>query len=392
MTQLIDFVIIVLVGMIIFLPSLFLFFELCLGLVISGKPNREGDVQSYKILIPAHNEADIIVDTLVKLKIELGSLVNVVVIADNCSDNTASLVRSQGADVVERQHSTLKGKGYALDAGVQYVANSAPETVVVFDADCEFVEGGFRQLVLTSQQNDSVVQSLYLMKTPAAAQVTTRIAEFAWLVKNLVRPMGLAKLDINCQLQGSGMAFPWRIFEKVSFASGSIVEDLELGLKLNNIGERIIFDPLSQVNSFFPSSEQGSETQRTRWEHGHMASISILPRAIVELLKQGRLKGCFTALDAMIPPTVLWVMLVFVTSVFTGLAALFMTSYAFNMALFSLFLILTGLFLTWYRYGRNIIGVKDVFSIFAYVLSKFNIYKKFLGNRQKDWVRTDRGD
>ncbi|RTZ17425.1 glycosyltransferase [Vibrio aquaticus] len=381
-----------LVFVMVFLPSLFLFLELTFGLIHSNVRREEGEVKPYRIIIPAHNEAEIIKPTLAKLKAELGCLSHVVVIADNCTDDTADLAREQGAFVVERHHATLKGKGYALDAGIQAVSDSAPDTVVVFDADCEFTEGSCKQLILKSQRTDSVVQSLYLMKAPIQAPVKTRIAEFAWLVKNLVRPLGLSKFGINCQLQGSGMAFPWRVFEKVSFASGSIVEDLELGIKLNNLDENITFDVSSQVISFFPSSGQGSETQRMRWEHGHMASIAILPSAMLSALKRGRLKSCFTALDAMIPPTVLWLMLVVFTNLVTACLSIFLEIDSFLVAVLSLTLILLGLALAWLRYGLSIITPQDIASVIVYIFSKFDIYKKFLGNRQKDWVRTDRGN
>lgn len=380
------------VFVVFFLPSMFFCAELLLGLFKQKTNLLAGSLKPFKILIPAHNEAQIIEDTLVKLRQEIGTLEDVLVIADNCSDDTADLVKKLGASVLERQHETLKGKGYALDAGVQALNGSEIETIVVFDADCEFAEGSFKQLVLSSQARDEVVQSLYLMKSPDGAEVKTRIAEFAWLVKNLVRPLGLSKAGINCQLQGSGMAFPWRIFDQVSFASGSIVEDLELGLKLNDLGEKVGFTTSSTVLSYFPISEQGSETQRTRWEHGHMASISILPNAMWQALKAGRVKGFFTALDAMIPPTVLWIMMVTLITILTGITHLFLPNSAFFLALISFLALTACLGFSWLRYGRRIIGLSDIFSILVYALGKFNIYKKFLGNRQKDWVRTDRGE
>ena len=63
---------------------------------------------SYKLLIPAHNEADIISKTLVKLIAQLPDPdpENIVLVADNCTDNTASIATALGVTVLERQDST----------------------------------------------------------------------------------------------------------------------------------------------------------------------------------------------------------------------------------------------------------------------------------------------
>src|SRR5262245_6895136 len=70
------------------------------------------------VLIPAHNEEAVIAATLASIKPQLGPDDRLVVVADNCTDQTAELARSHGATVVEREHATLRGKGFALDRGV----------------------------------------------------------------------------------------------------------------------------------------------------------------------------------------------------------------------------------------------------------------------------------
>ena len=52
------------------------------------------------------------------------------------------------------------------------------------------------------------LQALDLMRSPEGAGLKTRIAEFAWVVKNQVRPLGYHHLGLPCQLMGTGMAFP----------------------------------------------------------------------------------------------------------------------------------------------------------------------------------------
>src|SRR5690606_8316715 len=51
---------------------------------------------------------------------------------------------------------------------------------------------------------------------------------------------------------------------------GHIVEDLKLGLDLAREGYAPVFCPEARVTSVFPLSSEGIESQRTRWEHGHL--------------------------------------------------------------------------------------------------------------------------
>lgn len=386
------------IGLIVFifilLPTLFLSIELIIGLYYRGTnknmANNSGVDNAY-IVIPAHNEEKIIKDTLTKLKREIVSLSKVLVIADNCTDATASIAKSFGAKVLIRNSTDFVGKGYAIEAGVEYLKPFNPAVIIIFDADCEFTEGSFYTLTQRCIMEDAVIQSAYVMKSHAQATITTKVAQFAWAIKNITRPQGLAFFKINCQLQGSGMAFPARVLNNITFASGSIVEDLELGLKLTAQGEKIIYDYFSQVLSYFPTSVIGNDTQRTRWEHGHLSSITLLPKKFIKSLAQLKIKSCFTIFDAMLPPTVLWFFIVVCCSFFFLIMMLFNIFIPFYLSIISLFILLLSLALVWFVMGREIIPLKDFGSLYKYLLAKINIYKSFVKNRQKSWVRTDRG-
>ncbi|MCQ2382974.1 MAG: glycosyltransferase family 2 protein, partial [Clostridia bacterium] len=48
-------------------------------------------------------------------------LIDIFVIADNCTDNTAQIALDHGAFVIERSNKDLIGKGYALDLGTNVI-------------------------------------------------------------------------------------------------------------------------------------------------------------------------------------------------------------------------------------------------------------------------------
>jgi len=375
-------------------PSLFLSAELLLGLlnkrVVDNVNLDKNELDDVYMVIPAHNEEIIMKDTLVKLKSEINSLSKVVVVADNCTDTTASIAEALGATVVIRNNNELLGKGYAIQAGVDYLKPLAPKVVIVFDADCEFTSGSFNKLAKRCIDENSVIQSAYIMKSPEHSDIKIKVAEFAWFVKNVIRPKGLAVFNISCQLQGSGMAFPADVLEKVTFSSGSIVEDLELGLKLNAMNEAIIFDNSSSVISFFPISAAGTDSQRTRWEHGHLSSISMLPKKFIKALLTLNLKSCFTILDAMLPPTVLWLFVVLSSTLLFFLLTLLNVFTPFLLSAVSLISLLFSLSLVWFIAAKHIIQTKDILLIYRYIFSKLNVYKTFITKRQKKWIKTDR--
>ncbi|TAA47756.1 glycosyltransferase family 2 protein [Corallincola spongiicola] len=373
-------------------PSIFLALQYLFGLRSSfGRDDSEGSRNPCVVLIPAHNESSIIADTLTSLKSQLQIDDRIVIVADNCSDNTADIGRDFGFEVLERSSDTERGKGYALDFGLQHIAKSPAATVVIFDADCEFLEGSLDVLVRASQRRMRVVQSLYLMKAPKNAPLKIRLAEFAWKVKNQIRPEGQKMLGLSCQLQGAGMAFPWTIITAQSLASGSIVEDLELGLKLSERGEMVDYLPLAGVDSYFPMSDEALETQRTRWEHGHLASIKeLIPRFLGALVK-GRLRAGLMMLDAMIPPTVLWLMISTLNICVAFVLFLFGYSLLFTLNFVPYLLMVFSLVLVWWIHGRSLVSGKDLFGVLSFILKKITLYKKISKTKEKKWVKTDRG-
>jgi cellulose synthase/poly-beta-1,6-N-acetylglucosamine synthase-like glycosyltransferase len=71
---------------------------------------------TFDFVVPAHDEANGIAATVKSLQaVDYPKhLFRVVVVADNCTDDTAERARAAGAVVLERFNQELRGKGYAL--------------------------------------------------------------------------------------------------------------------------------------------------------------------------------------------------------------------------------------------------------------------------------------
>ena len=344
------------------------------------------------ILMPAHDEADGIGAAIAQLLPQLASGDRLLVVADNCSDETARIAASLGAEVVERHDASRRGKGYALDHGVRHLARSPPAVVVIVDADCVVHPGALDRLSAACIATGRPTQALYLMLSPAGAALKTRIAEFAWTVRNRVRPLGCLRLGWPCQLMGTGMAFPWRLIEGASLASGHIVEDMQLGIELAAAGTPPLFCPDALVTSVFPMTTEAIEAQRTRWEHGHLGTIaSSVPGMLTRALLERRGSLAAMALDLAVPPLSSLAMLLCVSLVLAA-AALVSTGDPAPLLL----AVTTGVAfvsaarLAWSAFGRNIVSARDWLAIPGYALSKIPMYAKLYSERQKQWVRTRR--
>ena len=224
------------------------------------------------ILIPAHNEEGGISATLRSIAPQLAAHDRLIVVADNCSDRTGAVAEADGAQVVARTDLEKRGKGFALDFGLRHLSSDPPDIVIVVDADCQVAPGAIDQLARVCASYQRPVQAQYLMRNPPNPRLRMRVAEFAWVVKNLVRPMGLAKLGLPCQLMGSGMAFPWISISTVDLADANIVEDMKMGLGLARRGAPPLFCPEALVLSLFPTQRggnQGSADSLGTWSPRH---------------------------------------------------------------------------------------------------------------------------
>src|ERR1700722_459165 len=225
------------------------------------------------VLVPAHNEGTGLLPTLEDIKLQLRPGDRVLVVADNCTDDTATVARTAGAEVIERQDPVRRGKGYALDFGIQHLSLAPPDILIMIDADCRIAANAITRLTQLCAMTHRPVQALYLMAAPGNSRINHQVAEFAWRVKNWLRPLGLWALGLPCQLMGTGMAFPWEAIRSVDLANGWLVEDLKLGLDLTSQGHPPLFCPSALVSSQFGSSAKAAQTQRERWERGHIGMI-----------------------------------------------------------------------------------------------------------------------
>jgi len=350
------------------------------------------DGVSVAVPIPAHDEQEGIGATIADVQSQLTPGDRLLVVADNCTDNTAEVARAAGAEVVERSDLQRRGKGYALARGIDYLEQHPPDVVVIIDADCRLTPRSVDALVQRSVRTQRPVQADYVSK-PAERSGISMISALAMLVRNRVRPRGLLRLGQPCHLTGTGMAFTWEAIRAAPDLGANIVEDLAMGIELALLGYEPLLCIEAGVRSELPGGPSAAMQQRRRWEHGHIGTIlQHGPRLIREGIRRRRPGLVAMGIDLVVPPLALLVgLLALVLAVAGVMVLLGGPPFPLRVAGLGLGLVGLGVAAGWARYGRQAVPFRYLLLVPLYVVWKAPLYVSFLfGRREQEWHRTER--
>jgi cellulose synthase/poly-beta-1,6-N-acetylglucosamine synthase-like glycosyltransferase len=377
----------------LFIINLFFVAEMAAGLSRGRTMRWPAARGRTTIIIPAHDEEQVIARTLTALTAAIDDGFDILVVADNCSDRTAEIARAGGATAIERQDSSRRGKGFALAFARDHLRADPPARVIVLDADCRTDRDSLAALAGACQSLAAPAQAINLLEPAPAAGPLVQVSSFAFLIKNLVRQRGLQRLAGSVHLTGTGMCLPWSLFDQADLATASIIEDVRLGIELARKGTHPRFVEESMVWS--PHADQSQTLgQRSRWEGGYLGlARATAPGLIRDGLVRLSPRTLFAGLDLTIPPLALLVMT-------TG-AAFFLTVILAAVGLTTpLPAVLLGvigvaaaivLLLAWWREGRSFLSPAALARLPMYPLWKIPMYLKLArSGAPKSWNRTER--
>lgn len=262
----------------------------------------------FRVLVPAHNEAALIADTMEALaRLDYPrELFEVHVVADNCTDTTAELVRAAGFEAHERHDLTNPGKGPALGWLLDQLPDrtGSDAAFVLIDADTIVDPGLLSVFDATLRGGATVVQGHYaVLDDDAGGNVGFRAAALA--VRHYVRPLGRTELGGSSGLYGNGMAFAEPV-ARANRWSDHLVEDIELAIKLLLDGGRVEFAPDALVRAEMPETLEDATSQNQRWEAGRAQVAATFVPSLVDAAaakRHGRRWAYLDAtLDLTLPP------------------------------------------------------------------------------------------
>jgi 1,2-diacylglycerol 3-beta-glucosyltransferase len=382
--------------LVVSLPVLMAASYLLLATLLSARPERStpGEAQRrFRFVVPAHNESAGIAATVQSL---LGvdypaSLFDVLVVADNCDDDTAEQARAAGATVLERQDKERRGKGYALLLAFSSLPAEV-DAVVVVDADTLVSPNLLRAFAQRRELGAAAVQADYAVRNPNASW-RTRLIAIAFGAFHIVRSRARERLGLSCGLRGNGMCFSAALLAEIPHDAFSIVEDVEYGLRIGEAGHRVHYADEAHVYGEMVSTAAAASSQRRRWEEGRK---ELVRRNGLRLLRAGIAKGNRVlfdlALDLLVPPlsriavsAVLGACLALLLTFFKRGPAWSLPSFGFSVAAIVLY-VLRG----WSVSGTGVRGLVDLGLAPAYVAWKASLRLRKASRPTSSWVRTKR--
>ena len=260
----------------------------------------EGAKNNFAILIPAHNEEmilSILLESLAQLDYPQ-ELYTTYVIADNCTDMTASLASQfDRVCVYERFNEKERGKGYALSWIWQQLADEQHDAYVVLDADSVVVPTFLRSMDSELAQGALALQAcntvLNVTESPSTA-----LRWIALTLMNHVRPLGRNGIGGSSTLTGNGMCLSRTILQRYPWQAFGIAEDYQYYLTLIQKGVRVRYVPEAIVRSQMPITFAQMRTQDVRWEAAEPQRSTW--HTALELLKSGLRAKSFVRIEALL--------------------------------------------------------------------------------------------
>ena len=268
-------------------------------------PPRSSRRLRFDFIIPAHNEAAGLSRTLrsaAAIDWPAGGY-RIVVVADNCTDDTAAIARAAGAVALERSDAKLRGKGYALaHAFAASRAEGFADAVVVVDADADVSANILEAFSARLERGANAVQAHYGVRNPHASW-RTRLITIAKGSFHIVRSRARERLGLSCGVRGNGWCVTHALLERVPYNAYSPTEDIEYGIALGLAGERVAYADEAHADAVMESDEHRASSQRARWDLGRFYLIRAKVRPLLRAAAARPSAICLDlALDLLVLP------------------------------------------------------------------------------------------
>ncbi len=247
--------------------------SICSLIKIKDKPLLIKKNHKFMALIPAHNESQVVGNLVESLKNQdyPENLIDIYVIADNCTDNTAEVARKAGAIVYERFDETKKTKGFALNWFLQQKIeeNADYDAFCVFDADNIVDKNFLKNMNKKLCQGEEIVQGYRDIKNPTDSWIASGYAIFYWMMNRFYH-LARYNLGLSPLINGTGFMVKFDLVKPNGWQTITLTEDIEFSLINIAKGRRLGWATDAIVYDEQPVHFDQSWSQRSRWTVGHL--------------------------------------------------------------------------------------------------------------------------
>ena len=393
-----------LLPLIIFLFFSFVYYAVFVIVYFFNKKSRIDSIEdiipsNYKpkfiIVIPAHNEELIIEKLCINLKsieYDLNDY-DIMFVADNCVDNTASICLENGYSVIERSDKIYKGKGYAINYAISKIDLNSYDAVLIIDADTLVDKKILHNLSKYLFKNEKAIQC-YIEIPNRFESWFTKLLYVARVINGKLYHSPKFECGLSSYLMGTGICFSTSLLKDKGWTAFSIAEDWEYYAQLLLEGYRVAFAKDAIVYQFESKTLHQATSQRLRWSSGRWkVTKSLGLQLMAEGVKNKNLLLFDSSLPLLLPNYSLHINLTFI--IVAVLFVLPISDFGTILLLIGL-IILFGQFLIFFV-GSLISGYFMTTFKAALCVPFFLVWKGVIDllcitgfYKGKDWVRTER--
>ena len=275
------------------------FFYIFIGLLKKPQKFVAKAQHRFAVVVSARNESSVIGNLINSIKSQNypSELVDVFVIADNCTDNTAEVARNAGAIVYERFNKQQVGKGYALDWMFKIIqsdhADKNYEGYIIFDADNILDPNYIKEMNKVFDNGYRIITSYRNSKNYDTNWITAGYS--LWFLRE-ARYLNNARMQLgtSCAISGTGFLVSAEVIrENGGWIHHLLTEDIEFTTDSIIKGEKIGYCANAVLYDEQPTLFSQSYTQRLRWAKGF---YQVFKNYGAKLVK-GAFKGSFSCFD-----------------------------------------------------------------------------------------------
>ena len=287
-------------------------------------------LHKFAFIIAARNEQAVIGNLINSIKQQNYpvELIDVIVVADNCTDDTAQIAREHGAICYERFNNMLVGKGYALDYCFNKIVEqfgdyTAYDGYFIFDADNVIDKNYVKEMNKVFDRGYNVITSYRNSKNYDTNWITSGYS--LWFIreaKYLNNPRMMLKT--SCAVSGTGFLVNSSIIKKNNgWKFNLLTEDIQFSVVNILEGEKIGYCESAMFYDEQPTTFKQSWNQRMRWSKGFYQVMFRYGRELIAMMfkKREMFVSCYDMFMTLAPATLLSIGCILLNLIFLAYGA-----------------------------------------------------------------------